>query len=577
MSSSLYQQIDVDVLVIGGGGAAVRAAIAAKENGSNVVIVCKGIVGRSGATPMACPSYQAAFAHQDPRDNPETAFFDTVEEGRYLGDEDLIWALTQEATERAQDLENYGLKYEMADGHWFQVQHPGHSYARNLVIKGCGYAMNISLKKQAKKQEVPLFEDCMATKLLKDASGRVVGAVVLSMRDHRFLVFRAKAVVLASGGYPELWEFTDTSRDLTGDGQAIAYRAGAKLVDMEMMLYYPTCLKWPNEIEGTLVQHEGLINPKYVAAPFINGKKEPFMPAGLPPCRDELMKIMVSEVKKGNGTPNGGVYIAVPESPKSKEDVFKLLKTLDSLPYHNLKDLGIDISQHYLEVMPGTHFTLGGVKINPQCETNLVGLYAAGEAAGNIHGANRTSGNALSETQVFGKRAGDNAAKFASQIEFGHIDDVQVDAEVKRLTAFLKKSTGKYRPNEIKKKIQKVMHEHMGYQRDAAGMIAGLEELRMIQTNDLPEVYVNTTNHFDYEWMEAIEIESMVELAQVVITSGLTRQETRGHHWRTDFPETREEWCKHIIAARGVNGEIELSEAPVVRIGVKVKTKAERL
>jgi fumarate reductase (CoM/CoB) subunit A len=576
VSTGTYQVIEVDVLVLGGGGAAVRAAIAAKESGANVAVVCKGVVGRSGATPMACPSYQAAFAAQDPRDNPETAFYDTVEEGRFLGDEDLIEALTLEATERAKDMETYGLKYEMANGHWFQVQHPGHSYARNLVIMGCGYAMNASLKRKAKKLEIPLFEDCMATKILKEGD-RVVGVVVVSMRDHKFLVFRAKATILATGGYPELWEFTDTSRDLTGDGVTMAYRAGVSLVDMEMMLYYPTCLKWPPEIEGTLVQHEGLINPNYVAAPMLNSNGDRVIPAGLPPCRDELMKIMVTEISEGRGTPNGGVYIAIPQSPKPKEEIFSLLKKLDSLPYHNLQDLEVDVTKQNLEVAPGTHFTLGGVRINSRTETSLAGLYAAGEVSGNVHGANRTSGNALSETQVFGKRAGDNAAQFAAETDYGVINAGEAEAEVLRLQGLLHQTSGQYRPNEIKKKIQHIMHEHMGYRRDADGMKAGLAALQRVQTEDLPKVYVNSTATFDYEWMEAIEIEMMAEIAQVVIMSGLTREETRGHHWRSDFPDLREEWCKHVITSRGADGDIEVSTAPVVRVGRKVLVKAERL
>jgi len=576
MTNGLYEQIEADVLVLGGGGAAIRAAIAAKENGANVIVVCKGVVGRSGATPMACPSYQAAIAHQDPRDNAAIAFDDTVEEGRYLGDEDLILALTQESSERARDMERYGLKYEMAGGHWFQVQHPGHSYARNLVIRGCGYAMNAALKRQSKKLSIPLYEDCMATRFLLDGN-RVTGVVAVGMRDHKFYVFRGKAVILATGGYPELWEFTDTSRDLTGDGVTMAYRAGADLVDMEMMLYYPTCLKWPPEVEGTLVQHEGLINPNYIGAPLLNGLGEQIIPPGLPPVRDELMKIMIKEILAGRGTPNGGVYIAIPRSPKSKEEIFALLKKLDSLPYHNMTDLEVDVTQQYLEVAPGTHFTLGGVRINDRAETNLVGLFAAGEVSGNCHGANRTSGNALAETQVFGKRAGDNAVQFAREHGFGRLDTAAAAAEIQWLQGLLDRSSGQYRPNEIKKQIQHVMHEHMGYQRDAAGMQAGLAALRQIQYELLPHMYVNPTSHFDYEWMEAIEVEMMVELAQVVIRSGLTREETRGHHWRTDFPQSRAEWCQHVRTRRGPEGEVEISTAPVRRAGIQVKTKSERL
>ena len=559
-----------DVVVLGGGGAAGRAAIEARVEGASTAVVCKGMVARSGATSMACPSYQAAVAHEDHRDSYEVAFRDTREEGRRLGDENLIWALTTEASDRARDLERYGVNFETKDGRWMQVRHPGHTFARNLVIKGCGYAMARGLKREMVRLGIPLFEDVMATDLLL-LDGRVVGVTALDLRRHQFMVFLARAVVLATGGYCQLWDFTDTSSDLTGDGVLMAWRAGAELVDMEMALYYPSCLKWPPEIRGTLVQHEGLVNPAYVGAPMLNGRGEPIIPADIPPVRDELMKIMVTEIREGRGTPNGGIYIAIPKSPKSTDEVFRLLKILDSLPYNCLRDLGVDITREYLEVAPGIHFCLGGVRINERAETTLPGLYAAGEVAGNVHGANRTSGNALAETQVFGRRAGLYAADSVQRVPMPALEQVadQVEAHTQRLVRLLSQTGGTVRPVQLKKRLKRLMDTHMGYLRDEAGMKTGLQQLELLR-RDLGRLRIDQSDAYGSEWMEAIEVEGMLELAQIVLESGLYRRESRGHHWRTDYPESRDEWLCHVVARRGPDGTVQLSTAPVVRLSEPV-------
>ncbi len=563
-----------DVLVVGGGGAACRAAIECHAQGVRVAVICKGVVARSGATPMACPSYQAAVAHQDPRDNPEIAFRDTVEEGRHLGDENLIWALTTEATERARDLEQYGLRYQEVDGHWLQVRHPGHTFPRNLVIRGCGYAMARCLKRECKRRQIPLFEDVMATRLLLH-EGRVVGVVALDLRRCKPVLFLARAVILATGGYTQLWEFTDTSADLTGDGVVMAYRAGAVLVDMEMALYYPTCLTWPPEIRGTLVQHEGLVNPAYIGAPMLNGRGEPIIPADIPPVRDVLMKIMVTEILEGRGTPSGGIYIAIPKSPKSREEIFRLLKTLDSLPYKNLRDLDVDIMQQYLEVAPGIHYTLGGVRIGEQAETSLPGLYAAGEVAGNVHGANRTSGNALAETQVFGQRAGLYAAAYArtvGDVAAAAVRD-QVEEEIRRINGVIDRPGGTVRPVVLKRRLKRAMDQYMGYRRSEASMREGLAEVARIR-DELQRIRVHDASAYSYELREALELEGMVELAEVVLRCGLFRQESRGHHWRTDFPDQREEWTQHVVVRRTADGDMAIGTAPVIRLGQREKAAA---
>ena len=264
MTSMKHDVTISDVVVVGAGGAGMRAAIAAAEAGARVVLLTKGQAARSGATTMACPSYQAAFSMEDERDSAAIAFEDTCYEGRYLGDENLIKVLTDEATERALDLCRYGVKFRKNErGQFLQIVHPGHSFERNLVIMGDGRAMAAGLHRELFKHDnIRLVEDVVVTRLLKDDHG-MAGLIALNMRTGEPAVFAAPAVILASGGYPELWRWTDTEPGLTGEGVYLAYEAGADLVDLEMMLFYPTGLCWPSEVEGTLVQYEGLLTKQY--------------------------------------------------------------------------------------------------------------------------------------------------------------------------------------------------------------------------------------------------------------------------------------------------------------------------
>lgn len=568
MNRQELEVVSTQVLIIGGGGAGMRAAIAAADQGARVTLLTKGQAARSGATPMACPSYQAAFAMEDPRDSPETAFEDTCFEGRYLGDENLIQVLTQEATQRAMDMLGYGVKFrKKEDGSFLQVVHPGHSYERNLVILGNGYAMAAGLRRQMLRQEgIRLMEDVLATRLLVD-DGRIAGAVALDMRAGRPVVLLAPAVILATGGYPELWRWTDTEPGLTGEGVHLAYLAGADLVDMEMMLFYPTGLCYPSEVEGTLVQYEGLLTDKYCAGVMLNGRGERFLPSTERlPVRDVMMKLMFREIEEGRGTPHGGVYIDLSQSPRDPQAIREILTRLDSLPYDQLRDLGIDVLQEPIEVMPVTHYTLGGVRINEWAETTVPGLFAAGEVSGNIHGANRTSGNALAETQVFGARAGRRAAEFAARRQPPALDEAQAAQEIRRLSSFFAERSDGLRPIEVKRKIKTVMHDHVHYLRSAEGLQTAIRSLQRIGAEDLPRLeVVPRPQVYNYEWEEAIEVVHMLALAEIVAASALARQESRGHHWRSDFRQVQPEWEKHTIVRRR-QAHYEISDAPVVRL-----------
>jgi succinate dehydrogenase/fumarate reductase flavoprotein subunit len=568
MAGDELELVQTEVLIIGGGGAGMRAAIAAADSGADVTLITKGQAARSGATPMACPSYQAAFAMEDPRDSTDTAFEDTCYEGRYLGDENLIKALTSEATERAMEMLDYGVRFRTKeDGTFLQVVHPGHSYERNLVIIGNGYAMAAGLRRKMLKYEnIRIIEDVIATRLLKSGD-RIAGAVSLDMRAGKPITILAPAIILATGGYPELWRWTDTEPGLTGEGVYLAFEAGADLVDLEMMLFYPTGLCYPPEVEGTLVQYEGLLTKQYCAGLMLNGDGDPFLPQTTRlPVRDVMMKLMFREIEEGRASPHGGVYIDLRQSPKSPSEIIETLKRLDSLPYNQLSDLGMNILEEPIEVMPVTHYTLGGVRINEWAETTVPGLFAAGEVSGNIHGANRTSGNALAETQVFGARAGTRAAEFAANSSLPNMDELEINTEIERICSFLEEKADLLRPIEIKRKIKTVMHTHLHYQRSANGIQSALREISEIRADDLSRMQVSAgIQGYNYEWEEALEAVNMVSLAELVASAALSREESRGHHWRTDFPEMRSQWEKHSIIRR--DGEtFSVTDAPVIRL-----------
>ncbi len=574
---SKMERYETDVVIVGAGGAGMRAAIAAAEEGAKVIVITKGQAARSGATPMACPSYQAAFAMEDDRDNPEIAFEDTCFEGRYLGDENLINALTHEATDRAMEMNRYGVKYRKKEnGNFLQVVHPGHSYERNLVIMGNGYAMAAGLRREMlKHSSISLLEDVVVTRLLTDGE-RIVGLLGLDMRSGEMIAVQAPAVILATGGYPELWRWTDTEPGLTGEGVFLAYQAGADLVDLEMMLFYPAGLCYPSEVEGTLVQYEGLMTKKYCAGKMLNGLGEEFLPkTDALPVRDVMMKLMFREIQEGRGTPHGGVYIDLRKSPRSSVEIRKILQALDSLPYDQLRDIGIDIEKEPIEVMPVTHYTLGGVRINEWAETNLPGLYAAGEVEGNVHGANRTSGNALAETQVFGRRSGIRAAEYAKNTDRKAMDLAEIEREIERVEKLIQPLDNSLRPIELKRKIKQIMHDYVHYSRNAQGLQYAIDQFKSMREELCPLIRAESSHRiYNYEWEEAIEALYMVELAEMVAASALAREESRGHHWRTDFPSMRPEWEKHTIVRKTDKQGYLVTDAPVIRL--KDRTKERR-
>jgi len=563
-------QVRVDVLIIGGGGAGVRAAIEADQNGVSVALVNKGIISRSGLTPMAGYSYQAAFGHADPRDNPEVHFADTVREGRYLGDENLIWALTREAMERGLELEGYGVRFTREEGKFAQVRHPGQTYPRINRIPGRGYQMMLGLKKElARHSRIQVFEDCLVQKILTGPEGEPAGAVAFLQREGQFRLFQAKAVVLASGGYEELWEKTDTAPDSTGDGLAMAAELGAELVDLEMMLYYPIVTLGSKVFPSMhqVLQYESLLEPEYLGGKLLNGRGEEFLPPGKLPVRDVLSRLIVKERVEGRATDRGAVLIDLSKSPLGPAEMERRIEELGArVQFNRVKYLGVDLTRDPVEVAPACHYSLGGVRINERTQTSVPGLFAAGEVSGNIHGANRISGNALAETQVFGRRAGAGASlKARACREFPPIRREDAEENVRRIEGLFVRKADPLRPVQIRKKIQRIMEEEAGLIRSEPSLRRALDRLQAVKQEDLPRMQVADLRIFNYELQDAVEVGSMVEVAELVARAALLRTESRGHHFRSDHPREDEGWRKHtLLKKRGE--EVLCSSAPVIRL-----------
>jgi succinate dehydrogenase/fumarate reductase flavoprotein subunit len=560
-----YEVLRTGVLIIGGGGAGVRAALEADSQGAEVCLVSKGPVARSGITPLAYPSLQAAFGASDPRDNPDVHYRDTIAEGRYLVDQNLARVLADESIPRALDLERFGVRFKKQGAKFFQVQHPGQTYPRNLFIVGGGFGLVHGLKKELQRRPgVRILGDFCVSHLLRDR-GELVGAFGLHMRDGRFYAIEAKSIVLACGGYEELWGNADTPPDSTGDGILLAFRSGADIIDLEMVQYYPTVFAHPESIKGILVQYETFLEGHYLGFSMVNNDKREFLPKGPLPARDTLMRLMLSEIEEGRGTEHNAVYIDPGRSSKRREEIDRLVHELLEGPDRNLKRFGIDIRKDRLEVCPSVHHSLGGIHINERTETSVQGLFAAGENASSVHGANRISGNALSETQVFGTRAGKYAARHSRGRGYGSLPVGEVREAIQTWNGFVRRKREGIRPLVLRKELKQVMDRYMGPNREEEGMEKALQKVLDLRGNSLPEVQVSGGKIFNLDWRTAIEVSMTLDLAELVIRSALLRKETRGHHFRRDFPGTWQTPQHTLVRKR--DGKIEVTHSPVRVLG----------
>jgi len=554
-----YETIDTDVLVIGAGGAGSRAAIEASKNNVHVTLLSKELLGKAH-TCMAEGGYNAPLANVDPADNWQVHFKDTVVGGAWLNNQRLVEILVKEAGDRIFDLEEYGAVFDRTpEGKIMQRPFGKQTYRRTCYAADrTGHELMATLVEEVRRGDIDVLDEIFVTNLLT-SEGKAAGAVAIDYKTGNFLVFRAKAVVLASGGAGRLYKITTNAAQDTGDGYATAYRIGANLVDMEMVQFHPTGMVYPESHRGQLVTEavrgEGGL--------LFNIKKERFMQRYDPKLmelagRDVVARSIATEILEGKGTPQGGVYLDVSHLPADliEERLPSMLK--------QFLDVGVDIRKEPMQVAPTAHHFMGGVLINENAETNIPGLYAAGEITGGVHGGNRLGGNALADTQVFGKRAGENAAKHASKTQTPPIDKKQIEREIRKAKSFLKKKEG-VRPVEIKSKLSSLMWDKVGIFRIGKEIQEAIVEIERIKEKEIPKLCaMDNKTRYNREWIEALEIENLVTVAEMVAKAALMREESRGAHFRRDFPKIdNQNWFVNIVVKQE-KGKMVFEKTPVV-------------
>ncbi|HUT64551.1 MAG TPA: FAD-binding protein [Spirochaetota bacterium] len=564
------QNFTTDVVVIGGGGAACRAAIEAAERGMNCIMVDKGRPGRSGATPTALWSIQAPFGARgrDERDSPDQFFEDMVRAGRFIGDQNIAEIVANTACDRILDMERYGVQFKKYDdGRFYQTPMPGQTYPRSCFMFENGQHMSTILAREVSRHDnIKVFKDFFAFHLFKN-EGAVVGILGMDMLSGDLVAVNAKSTVIATGGYTSLWGFSDNPPTLTGDGVAMAYRAGAELVDLEFNQYYGTDVIWPPSVRGCVVLYELMIE-EFADGEITDRVGNPIIDKPLP-IRDEAIKTIFTVIKEGRGTEHGGVYFDTTKSPKGEKAVRDVFNTMTPKHYHFIIDAaGIDLVKEPLEVAPASHYQCGGVYINERGESSLGGLYACGEAEGNFQGANRLAGSALCDTQTMGAQVGGCAADDTKKCDLIPIDKKDLNSVVDIIKGFMTKKKKKIRPIFLKEEILKTMDEFVAPFRDGKGLSKGLGNIRGIR-DEIAKISVSDVGRYNLELREAIEFMLAIDAAEITVGSALFRTESRGHHNRVDFPETdNKNWRCHSIVVRK-SGKAEYSKRDVIYTRLK--------
>jgi succinate dehydrogenase/fumarate reductase flavoprotein subunit len=559
------QHFSTDVVVIGGGGAACRAAIEAAERGLNCILVDKGRPGRSGATPCALWSIQAPFGPRgrDERDSPEQFFEDMVRAGRFIGDQNIVEVVAFTACDRILDMERYGVRFKKYDdGRFYQTPMPGQSYPRSTFMFENGQHMSTVLAKEVSRHDnIKVFKDFFAFSLLKN-EGNVVGLLGMDMLGGTLVAVNAKSTVVATGGYTSLWGFSDNPPTLTGDALSMAYRAGAELVDLEFNQYYGTDVIWPPSVRGTVVLYELMIE-EFADGEITDKNGTPIIDKPLP-IRDEAIKTIFGVIREGRGTEHGGVYFDTTKSPKGEQKVREVFKTMTPKHYQFLIDAaGIDLAKVPLEVAPASHYQCGGIYVNERGESSVSGLYACGECAGNFQGANRLAGSALCDTQTMGAQVGGCAADDAKKKDLIPSDEKGIGEETDVLRGLLSDKKNKTRPVLLKEEILKTMDEYVAPFRSGDGLEKGLSVLESLR-DEIPKISVPDIKRYNLELREALETKLAIDAAELTIGSALFRTESRGHHNRTDYPETDDKnWRCHTIASQK-DGKAAYSKRDVI-------------
>ena len=565
-----YQTFEHDVLVIGAGGAGLRAAIEASAAGVSVGLVCKSLLGKAH-TVMAEGGIAAALANVDDRDSWKVHFADTMRGGQYVNNWRMAELHAKEAPDRVRELEAWGAVFDRTkDGRILQRNFGGHKYPRLAHVGDrTGLEMIRTLQDHGVHQGIDVHMERTILILLKQ-DGRVVGAFGYDRERGRFLVFRAKAIVLATGGIGRAYKITSNSWEYTGDGHALAYRAGAELIDMEFVQFHPTGMVWPPSVCGILVTEgvrgEGgiLTNnagrrfmfdsvPENYRAQTADNEEEGWRycqgdkNARRPPellTRDHIARCIVREIKEGRGSPHGGVFLDIAwiekKLPNAAEHIKKKLPSM----YHQFKQLAdIDITKEPMEVGPTTHYVMGGIRVDSDTQMSRVsGLFAAGECAAGINGANRLGGNSLSDLLVFGQRAGEFAARFAKENQHGAINNSEIENVVREALRPFEQREGE-NPYILQRDLQETMQDNVGIVRTEAEMKSQLEHLRKLWER-ASQVGVSGNREFNPGWHTALDLKNLLTVSDAVTRAALERKESRGAQFREDYPEKDAKFAK---------------------------------
>jgi succinate dehydrogenase / fumarate reductase flavoprotein subunit len=561
-----YETREHDVLIIGAGGAGLRAAIEALAQGASVGVVCKSLLGKAH-TVMAEGGIAAAMANVDAADSWKTHFRDTMRGGKFLNNWRMAQLHAQESPDRVRELEQWGALFDRTEsGDILQRAFGGHTFKRLCHVGDrTGLEMIRTLQDRGVQQGIDVYMECTVTRLLTD-NGRVAGAFAYWRENGRFVVFKAKSIVIATGGIGKAWRVTSNSWEYTGDGMALAYEAGAELMDMEFVQFHPTGMVWPPGVQGILVTEavrgEGGILRNKAGDRFMEKYDPKRMELS---TRDVVARSIYTEVKEGRGTQHGGAYLDISHKPAAY-----VKKKLPSM-YHQFKELAdVDITKGPMEVGPTCHYMMGGIRVDAEtAESTVPGLFAAGEAAAGLHGANRLGGNSLSDLLVFGRRAGLAAAGHAKRSSAPSIDSAQIDQAEKELLAPFSNS-GTESPYAVHRDLQEVMQNLVGIFRTDEDLKKALAELAKLKTH-AAKVSIEGSRLFNPGWHLSYDLKAMLIVSEAVTHSALARAESRGAHSRIDHPNSDPVWEKknNIIVCEG--GQMKRRESPIAEMPADLK------
>ena len=598
------ETFEYDVLVIGAGGAGLRAAIEASAGGVKVGLICKSLLGKAH-TVMAEGGVAAALANVDDRDSWKVHFADTMRGGQYVNNWRMAELHAKEAPDRVRELEAWGAVFDRTpDGRILQRNFGGHRYPRLAHVGDrTGLELIRTLQDHGIHRGIDVHMEFTIVRLLT-SGGRAAGVIGYERDRGRFKVFNANAVVLATGGTGRAYKITSNSWEGTGDGHALAYQAGAELVDMEFIQFHPTGMIWPPSVQGILVTEgvrgEGgiLLNKEgrrfmFDDIPeayknqtatdeeegwrYTQGDKNAKRPPELL-TRDHVARCIMREVKAGRGSPHGGVFLDIAWIKKKMSSAEEHIKRKLPSMYHQFKELGdIDITKEPMEVGPTTHYIMGGIRVDSDSQmSSIPGLFAAGECAAGINGANRLGGNSLSDLLVFGKRAGEYAAKFARENPRVAVDGAQVrQATDDALAPFSHGQAGGENPYAIQSALQEMMQSLVGIVRTESEMQQALNELASLKAR-AEKAGIQGHREYNPGWHTSIDLRNLLTVSEAIARSAIERKESRGGHFREDYPDKNPEYATfNIVTRRGAGGEMEIRRIPIPPLPSELKQVIE--